>query len=62
VLIPVEGTSTVPSSVTGAAQYQAELVTTEQGTKEWRIVWMYDYVASGSSSKTITDLKAEMTL
>lgn len=62
VLIPVEGSSTIPSSISGSAQFQCELITTEQGTKEWRVVWMYDYVASGSSSKTFSDLKVLMTL
>lgn len=62
ILIPVEGTSTIPTSVSGSAQFQTELITTEQGTKEWRVVWMYDYLASGSSLKSFSDLKVLMSL
>lgn len=62
VLLPIEGTSTIPSTVSGSGQFECELITTVQGTKEWRVVWMYDYLTSGSTTKTFSDLKVLMSL
>jgi hypothetical protein len=60
--IPVEGTNTViPSVAAGSFQMQLRLATTEQGTKEWRIVTWSDFPPqNGSTSKTWSELKAKL--
>lgn len=60
--IPVEGTNTViPSILAGSFQMQLRLASTEQGTKEWRIVTWADFPPqNGSTSKTWSELKAKL--
>ena len=60
--IPITGSSTViPGVVQGSFQMQLLLVTTEQGTKEWRIVSWSDFQPqSGGSGSTWTDLKIKL--
>jgi hypothetical protein len=60
--IPVDGTtSVIPSVVTGSFQMQLALATSEQGTKEWRIVSWTDFPAqSGGASATWSALKAKL--
>ncbi|MBS1903612.1 MAG: hypothetical protein JSS75_07920 [Bacteroidetes bacterium] len=59
VLLPTQTNSTLPSSIAGSLIFQAQLVTTEQGTKEWRIVSWSDF-AGTTSAKTFTDLKVQL--
>ena len=60
--IPVSGSSTViPSVVQGSFQMQALLVTTEQGTKEWRIVSWSDFQPkTNNGNSTWTNLKVKL--
>jgi hypothetical protein len=60
--IPITGSSSViPSVVQGSFQMQLLLVTTDQGTKEWRIVSWSDFQPqSGSAGSTWTDLKVKL--
>ena len=60
--IPVEGSSSViPSVVAGSFQMQLKLASTEQGTKEWRIVSWSDFQPqSGGGSSTWSALKAKL--
>jgi hypothetical protein len=62
VTIPVTGSSSLPSTISGSLVMSAQLITTEQATKEWRLVAWTDIAASGSTAKTFTDLKALMSL
>jgi hypothetical protein len=57
VTLPVNSSSSVPDSVSGSMILQLAYVTTEQGTKEWRIVGWSDFAPSSGSGKTFTDLK-----
>ena len=60
--IPVTSSSSViPSVVQGSFQMQLLLVTTDQGTKEWRIVSWSDFQPqSGNTGSTWTDLKIKL--
>jgi hypothetical protein len=62
IAIPVGPSSTViPDTVRGSFEMQFLLVTTEQGTKEWRIVSWSDFPpTSGTTSATWTDLKVKL--
>jgi len=63
IAVPV-GTQTgslIPDTVRGSFEMQFALVTTEQGTKEWRIVSWSDFApTSGPASATWTDLKVKL--
>jgi hypothetical protein len=59
--IPVSSSSTViPSSIQGSLQMQLLLVTTEQGTKEWRVVSWSDFLPKSGTGPTWTDLKVKL--
>lgn len=60
VLLPIPTNSTLPTSITGSLIFQAVLVTTEQGTKEWRITSWADFAAGSGTAKTFTDLKVQL--
>lgn len=63
VTLPLDASSTIPSTIAGLLQFQLVLVTTEQGTKEWRIqTWSDSPLANGSSQATWTDLKLKLSL
>jgi hypothetical protein len=52
--------SALPSVVQGSLQMQLALVTTEQGTTEWRIVSWSDFPLQNGNSPTWTDLKVQL--
>lgn len=58
--LPTPANSTLPVSITGSLIFQAILVTTEQGTNEWRISNWSDFAPSGTGAKTFTDLKVQL--
>jgi hypothetical protein len=59
--IPTSGSSSaLPSIVQGSLQMQLALVTTEQGTKEWRIVSWSDFPQHNSTGSTWTNLKVQL--
>ncbi len=58
VSIPVESSSSIPSTISGSLVWTVGLITTEQATKEWRIVAWTDLASGSSTAKTFTDLKA----
>jgi hypothetical protein len=60
ILLPIQSNSSVPASISGSMILQVVLVTTEQGTKEWRIVNWSDFAPSSGNSKTFTDLKVQL--
>ncbi|MDP4241332.1 MAG: hypothetical protein Q8921_01175 [Bacteroidota bacterium] len=54
-------TGVIPTdTVRGSLEMQFLLVTTEQGTKEWRIVSWTDFAPTGGTSETWTDLKLKL--
>jgi hypothetical protein len=59
IAIPVVSGAVIPDTVRGSLDMQFVLVTTEQGTKEWRILSWSDFATSGSSA-TWTDLKLKL--
>lgn len=62
ILIPTQGSSSIPATITGSSIFETELVTTEQATKEWRVVQWSDYISSNPDMKTFSDLKVVMSL
>jgi hypothetical protein len=60
VQLPVQSNSSIPSSVSGSMILHVVLVTTEQATKEWRIVNWLDNAAATGTAKTFTDLKVQL--
>ena len=60
VLLPTLTNSTIPTAISGSIILQVTLVTTEQATKEWRIVNWSDFSPSAGNSKTFTDLKVQL--
>ncbi len=59
ILLPLPSNSTLPGSITGSLIFQLVLVTTLEGTKEWRIASWTDF-ASATSTKSISDLKIQL--
>lgn len=57
ILLPVQSNSSFPASISGSLILEVVLVTTEQATKEWRIVTWQDFAPPSGNSKTFTDLK-----
>jgi hypothetical protein len=60
ILLPSQSNSSIPASISGSMILQVVLVTTEQATKEWRIVNWSDFAPSSGNSKTFTDLKVQL--
>ncbi len=60
ILLPVPSNSSTPPSVSGSMILHVVLVTTEDATKEWRIVNWSDFAQASGNSKTFTDLKAQI--
>ena len=59
--IPTSGSSSaLPSVVQGSFQMQLALVTTDQGTKEWRIVSWSDFPPHTGTGPTWTNLKVQL--
>lgn len=58
--IPIPSNSTLPPLISGSLIFQAMLVTTESGTKEWRISNWSDFAPSGALAKTFSDLKVQL--
>jgi hypothetical protein len=59
-LLPVEAGSPLPAAVTGSLHFQLETVTTEQATREWRIVTWTDFAPQAGGTSTLTDLKLQL--
>ncbi len=59
-LLPVDQSSGIPASVSGSLHFQVELVTTEQSTKEWRILTWTDVAATQVGESSWTDLKLKL--
>ncbi len=57
ILLPTLSNSSLPASISGSFLLQLSYVTTDQGTKEWRIVNWSDFAQQSGNSKTFTDLK-----
>ncbi len=60
ILLPIPSASSIPPSISGSLILHVVLVTTEQATKEWRIVNWSDFAPSSGNSKTFTDLKVQL--
>jgi len=60
VSLPVQANSSIPSQISGTMILHCVLVTTEQATKEWRIVNWQDFAPSSGTAKTFTDLKVQL--
>ncbi|MEI8133878.1 MAG: hypothetical protein WCH46_02225 [bacterium] len=60
IVLPTQSGSAIPDSLRGSMILQTELVTTEQSTTEWRVVNWSDFTFVGSSLKTFTDLKVQL--
>jgi hypothetical protein len=60
VLLPLPTNSTLPPSIGGTLKFQVVLVTTPEGTKEWRVANWTDFISSNASLKTFTDLKVQL--
>ena len=58
--VPASSSNVIPSVVEGSLQMQLLLVTTEQGTKEWRIVSWTDTPPKTATTSTWTDLKLKL--
>ena len=59
--IPTSSSSSaLPSVVQGSLQMQLALVTTDQGTKEWRIVSWSDFPMQNGTGSTWTSLKVQL--
>jgi len=59
--IPLSSSSSViPSVVQGSVQMQLQLVTTVQGTQEWRITSWTDNLSKNTAVPTWTDLKVKL--
>lgn len=60
ILMPTQSNSSIPASINGSLTFQVVLVTTEQATKEWRIVNWTDFALSQGKLDTFTDLKVQL--
>jgi len=60
VQLPVQSNSATPSSISGSMILHVALMTTEEATKEWRIVSWSDFAQTSGNSKTFTDLKSQI--
>jgi len=61
ILLPIQSNSSIPASISGHLIFNVVLVTTEQATKEWRIVtWTDDFISSSGTANTFTDLKVQL--
>jgi len=60
ILLPVETGSPLPNAVIGSLHFQLEAVTTEQATREWRIITWTDFTPSSGGTSTLTDLKLQL--
>jgi len=60
ILLPVESGSSLPASVVGSLHFQLEAVTTEQATREWRIITWTDFAPQSGGTSTFTDLKLQL--
>jgi hypothetical protein len=60
IAIPTPTGAVIPDTVRGSFEMQFILVSTEQGTKEWRIQSWSDFPQSGGTSATWTDLKLKL--
>ncbi len=58
-VLPLPSNSSLPASISGSLIFQMVLVTTESGTKEWRIIGWSDFAGTNTSVKTFTDLKLQ---
>lgn len=58
--IPVPSSSLIPGVVQGSLQMQMLLVTTSEGTKEWRILSWTDVASKTGNSPSWTDLKVKL--
>ncbi len=57
---PASSATVLPSLVQGTLQMQCAQVTTQEGTKEWRIVSWSDYPSKNGTGPTWSDLKAKL--
>jgi hypothetical protein len=60
-ILPLDGSSVLPASVSGTMIFQTAFVTTDQGGKEWRIISWTDLAPQIGSGSTWTDLKLKLT-
>ncbi len=58
--LPASTPSVIPAAVQGSLQFQLEFITTDAGTKEWRIVSWSDFVPQSGSGPTWSDLKVDL--
>jgi hypothetical protein len=59
--LPFSTSSTViPGVVQGSLQFQLTFITTDEGTKEWRIVSWSDFLPQSGSGPTWSDLKVDL--
>jgi hypothetical protein len=52
--------SVIPSVVQGSLQFQLAFITTDEGTKEWRIVSWSDFLPQSGNGPTWSDLKVDL--
>ncbi len=58
IVLPLPSNSTLPGSISGSLIFQLVLVTTPEGTKEWRIASWTDFALP--AGKSISDLKIQL--
>jgi hypothetical protein len=59
--LPSSTSSTViPGVVQGSLQFQLAFITTDEGTKEWRIVSWSDFLPQSGNGPTWSDLKVDL--
>ncbi len=58
--LPSSAPSVLPGVVQGSLQFQLAFITTDAGTKEWRIVSWSDFVPQSGKGPTWSDLKVDL--
>jgi type 1 fimbria pilin len=58
--LPSSAPSVIPGVVQGALQFQLAFITTDEGTKEWRIISWSDYIPQSGNGPTWSDLKVDL--
>ncbi len=58
--MPASAPSVIPGVVQGSIQFQLAFITTDEGTKEWRIVSWSDFVPQSGKGPTWSDLKVDL--
>ncbi len=58
--LPSATPSIIPQAVQGSLQFQIAFITTDEGTREWRIVSWSDFLPQSGNGPTWSDLKVDL--